>query len=107
LNTGHAELVVSILRFVDDHQPGFVECALTDASSEVHLFVEKGPVVSTMNLVATSRYPVDGVIACEIEATWIDEEGRSLSRVNTERPWGVESTSGQTVFIVLSSQIAR
>jgi hypothetical protein len=105
MNEVFSRLAVSILRFVDDHQPGFVECAMTDASGEVHLFLEKVPVVTTMNLTATSRYPVEGVIACEVEATWLDEELRSLCRINTKWPWGVESTRGQTSFVVLWSQM--
>jgi hypothetical protein len=28
-------------------------------------------------------------------------------RIDTERPFGVESTSGETKFVVLSSQLVR
>lgn len=96
---------VLITRFVDDHQPGFVECFFVDALGETHTFVEKVPVVSTESLCATSPYPCDGVIECEIEEEWSDKMGRAVARVSTARPWGMESTTGLTRFIVVSSQL--
>jgi hypothetical protein len=98
-------LAVEISRFIDEHQPGFVECALVDAHGFRHLFHEKSPVVSEENLLSTSQYPRPGVIACEVQEQWQDAEGRSLVQVTTERPFGVESTSGQSRFVVLSSQL--
>jgi hypothetical protein len=100
-------IAIQIERFVDDHQPGFVECRLVDALGRSHLFIEKIPVVTTANIWSDSSYPQVGVIACEIESESIDGEGRTLSYVNTERPWTVESTEGVTRFVVLSSQVVR
>ena len=102
----HAISIV-ITRFVNEHQPGFVECTLLDALSQPHFFVEKVPVVTTEDLWSNSSYPRLGIIACEVESEWNDETGRTLVRVNTERPWGVESIAGATQFVVLSSQIVR
>ena len=82
-----------------------MECILQDALGESHLFVEKVPVVSTDNLGSTSSYPQPGAIACEVEEQWQDSAGRSLVRVSTERPWGVESTAGTTCFTVLLAQL--
>jgi hypothetical protein len=98
---------VTISRFVDEHQPGFVECVLTDAFGQQHLFVEKVPVVTLEDLWSTSTYPRPGELACEIEAEWQDTEGRFLVRVNTERPCGIESTVGMTNFVLVSSQVLR
>ena len=98
-------LSVEISRFVDDSNPGFVECLLVDALGRSHLFVEKVPIVSTEDLWSTSVYPRPGVIACAVEAEWKDGAGQSLARVSTELPWHVESTTGQTQFIVFASQL--
>ena len=98
---------VEISRFIDDHQPGFVECRFLDACGELHTFTEKGPVVSTQNLSASSQYPCPGNIACEVVSEFMDSEGRSLVRIDTERPFSIESTSGETKFVVLSSQLVR
>jgi hypothetical protein len=98
---------VEVTRFVDDHFPGFVECTLTDAHGQVHTFVEKAPVVSTESLVANSKYPCAGVIACTVEADFTDPLGRKLARINTEHPWNIESSSGETKFVVASTQLVR
>lgn len=98
-------VTVQIERFVDDHFPGFVECRLVDALGYSHLFIEKVPVVTTENLGSDSSYPCAGTIACEVESELSDEQGRKLLRVNTGRPWSVESTEGLSSFLVLSSQV--
>lgn len=98
---------IQIERFVDDDQPGFVECRLVDADGRSHMFIEKLPVVTSLNLWSDSSYPQAGTIACEIESESVDVAGRKLAQVNTERPWGVESTEGVSRFLVLSSQVVR
>jgi hypothetical protein len=100
-------LLVTIERFVDDCQPGFVECVLADAEGCEHRFLEKGPVVSTANLWSDSVYPQPGYIACTVQDEWVDEQGRKLVRVCTEKPWCIESTAGRTRFTVLYEQIVR
>ena len=98
-------LVIQISKYVDDRFPGWVACTLVDARSQEHLFVEKAPIVTSVHLGPESSYPQGGVIACEAEEHWVDEAGRSLVRVTTERPWGVESTAGLSTFVVLASQL--
>ena len=100
-------LTVEISRFVDESNPGFIECVIVDAFGKLHLILEKVPVISTEDLWSTSVYPRPGEIACEVEAAWTDESGRSLVRVSTELPWHVESTTGETAFVVLSSQVVH
>ena len=97
---------VEILRLIDTHQPGWVECLLVDAHGTRHLFVEKIPYVTEQDLWLESTYPADGSIDCEVLEAWKDKDGRSLIRVDTSRPWGVESKSGVTEFIVTSGQVA-
>ena len=98
-------LAVTIMRFIDDHQPGFVECVLVDAQEEKHVFNEKTPVVTREDIWSSSRYPQKGEIPCSVKAVWRDELGASLSRVPTDLPCHVESTEGVSVFTVLSSQV--
>ena len=96
---------IEIVRFVADHQPGWVECILVDAFGQSHSFIEKVPVVTTERLSATSTYPQIGHIACEILAEWMDQNGQSLVKVNTERPYGIELSTGLTEFIVEGSKM--
>jgi hypothetical protein len=98
-------VAVRITRFVDDHQPGFVECELVDAAGVLHIFVEKVPVVTTEALLSESSYPSGGVIDCQVLAQWTNADGVDLSRIDTSKPWGVESNAGLTEFVVASSQI--
>lgn len=61
-----ASLRVSISRWVDDAQPGFVECEFVDTSGLRHMFVEKAPVVSADHIDARTELPVLGSIACMV-----------------------------------------
>ncbi len=95
---------VEITRFVDDHQPGWVECILVDAQGQKHRFIEKVPVVSLEDLDAGSSYPRAGIIGCQvIERKCVD--ARDVVRIETEKPWGIESVDGQAWFDVLSDQL--
>lgn len=98
---------MAITRFVDANNPGFVELQLKDAFGKAHIFVEKIPVVTETDLSADSAYPIDTSIACEIQERFIDNSGRSLVRVDTERPWHIESKEGCTIFTVFSFQVAE
>jgi hypothetical protein len=100
-------VAVHITRFVDDHQPGFVECQLVDAAGASHIFVEKMPVVTTEVLRSTGSYPCPGAIGCLVLASWEDDRGIGLTRIDTSQPWGIESVVGVTKFVVTSSQIVR
>ena len=96
---------VEIVRFVDEHYPGFVECHLQDAHGHVHVFVEKVPIVTTESLRLNSSYPRPGAVECTVEEEYHDHAGRPLVAVSTELPWHVESSTGQTRFELLASQV--
>ena len=91
---------IKIIRFADESQPGWVECELSDASGRRHAFLEKIPVVTTEELWIESSYPRDGVVACEVVSTWLDKEGRLLAKIDTSRPWAIESKEGASEFVV-------
>lgn len=57
---------ILITSFIDDHQPGFVECKFYDAFGNEHIVRDRVPAVTEKDLDANSEYPQDGVIACEI-----------------------------------------
>jgi len=98
-------LLVTIERIVDDDFPGWVECVLHDSDENTHRFVEKMPVVGSANLSLDGTFPQPGYIACVVEDEWTDVRGRQLVRVCTIKPWGIESTTGETNFTVLPDQI--
>jgi hypothetical protein len=99
-------LRVSIIRFVDEHQPGFVECEFTDAEGIVHTLTDKVPIFSFEDLWSDSVYPQPGFARCEVLSRSQDSQGRKLARVTIARPDSLESTTGLSEFVVLESQIS-
>lgn len=97
-------VIVEILRYVDDWQPGWVECRLIDVRGQEWSFVEKVPVVTTDLLDASSDYPTRGVVACQV-VNRRKEDSREVVTIDTEFPWGVESTTGDTRFHVMPEQL--
>jgi hypothetical protein len=100
-------ITVSIVRWVDDEpQPGIVECQLTDRFGKDWTFLEKCAVVSA-EVLPTSIYPQEGVIACRVLANGTDHNGREFAVVDTEQPCGVEADDGNTRFEVFADRLVE
>lgn len=95
----------AIVEWVDDSYPGFVRCALVDAWGRTWSFVDKLPAFTLGDLDRQNPYPQPGSIACEVIRRWRDPAGREIVTVTTERPWGIEATTGETVFDVLVEEL--
>lgn len=100
-------LLVTIVRWADDWQPGWVECHLMDAFDRRRVFIEKVPVVSREELHADTAYPRPGLIACTLIERRIAPTGREVLVVDTATPWGIESTTGETRFEVHPTQVVQ
>ncbi len=98
---------VEIVRFTDSHQPGWAECILRDVRGHEWMIIEKVPVVSDGPLDATSIFPQQGSIACEVVEQWTDEQGRTRCIIDTARPWGIEAENGETRFEVFLDRIKQ
>ncbi len=96
---------VQIVRFTDSAQPGWVECVFRDAASREWTFSDKLPIFTAVPLDAHSAFPQAGAVACEIIRTWIDECGQKRCIIDTEHPWGVSATNGETQFEVFYEQL--
>lgn len=99
------EVKVEIVRFVDEYQPGVVECKLIDAWGCQHTFIDKLPYFTAANLWTDSAYPQPGFIACLQIDRQRDLQGREIITIDTEQPLHVETISGQTRFDVLPEQL--
>ena len=99
-------VIVEIVRWTDDTQPGEVECRLNDAWDREHTFIDKVPVFTASDLSASSEDPQPGLIDCQEIGRSRDEKGREVVIIDTEHPGHVESTSGLTRFEVLPEQLA-
>jgi hypothetical protein len=101
-----SQLAVWIVRFVDQHFPGWVECEFIDAEGRRHTVRDKVPVFTSETLDSASLYPQEGTISCTALARWRDGRGSELVRITIARPFAIESTDGQTEFIVLAEQVS-
>jgi len=98
---------IKITRFVDDHQPGFVECKFNDAFGKEHIVIEKVPIVINEYLNENSSYPQDGVIACIILKTWQDDKQRKIVTVTISEPIYNTSEERLTEFDLLEDQLTE
>ncbi len=100
------KLAVRIVRFVDEHQPGWVECDFEDANGHRHKMRDKTPIFSTEDLGKTSDYPRPGVVRCQVLGCAQDAHGRDIARITTSKPDGVESVEGLSEFVVFADQLS-
>ena len=96
---------ISIIGISDTSFPIWVECVLYDAFGNKHIFIEKSPVVAGHSITLESVFPQLGIIECELVKKWKDSSGQKIMRVNTKKPWGIESTDGLNIFDILENQI--
>jgi hypothetical protein len=80
---------------------------MVDATGHEHLFVEKVPVVTAASLGETSNFPQPGFVACIVIGRNKHEDGRQLVQIDTQTPWGIETTVGRTKFEVFSEQLCE
>jgi hypothetical protein len=63
------------------------------------------PILTSSDLTSSSVYPQSGQIACLEVSRLRDKGGREKVRIDTEKPWHVESMLGETRFDVLTEQL--
>jgi hypothetical protein len=80
---------------------------LVDALGVEHMFVEKVPAVTKAHLDAGISYPRPGVIACVVLTRIARDDGRQFVHIDTQRPWAIESTAGNSRFEVFPEQLCE
>ena len=100
------ELAVQIVRFVDDHFPGFVACEFADVEGRVHTLIDKVPMVTAEDLDASTVYPQPGGLRCTVMDRWQDASGRELIKVSITYPDPMRTTDGLREFVVASAQVS-
>ena len=98
---------ISIVSFISNHQPGFVECKFYDAWGKEHTIQDKVPIVTDKYLDEKSDYPQDGTVACELIKKWTDKNGRELFTVTTNKPWSIDTIEGLSEFDLLKDQLTE
>jgi hypothetical protein len=105
-NSIMASVAVEIVRFVDASFPGTVEFVLHDALGAKWTFVDKVPVLSAEGLSEASGYPRPATIKCEVVAD-PSATAAGFVKIDTSRPWGIETKDGISTFVVRPSQLVR
>ena len=94
------------IEFIDwEPQPGIVKCSLYDAWNNRHVFIDKIPIFTDLDIFPEDSYPQRGAIRCELVRGWTDNTGRKILTVSTEKPDGVETTTEKAEFDLLEKQI--
>jgi hypothetical protein len=102
------QIEIQILKIIDNSfYPGWVECLLVDAWGNNHTFHEKIPIVTVQDLDTTNMFPQDGNIRCELLREWIDDNGRIIITVSTEKPDYVETINEVSEFDLLPYQVTE
>ena len=97
----HPELRVEITQYVDDYQPGIVQCEFTDAEGRRQVIIGKLPVFTSADLGFNSCYPQPGSVQCEVLSRQRGDKGEELLRITI----GEESVDGLTEFVVLAELV--
>ena len=97
---------ISINQFIDDHQPGWVECSFFDAFGKAHIVRDKVPVFTVEPLDSNSEYPKEGVVGCEIIKEWKHKNEQTVYTVRSD-VWGVETMEGLTEFDLFAAQLTE
>jgi hypothetical protein len=98
-------LLVKIIEYVDDSQPGWVRCTFKDIEGKEWFWVDKVPIVSGEWLNAKTVYPRDGGIACQIIGERLSADNRKILTIDISVPTALETEDGETKFDVYSDQI--
>ena len=94
-------LRVQIVRFVDEHQPEFVECQFRDADGQMHSIIDKLPCFTSAELRSDSKYPQPGEVECRVLGLPVD----GVVTITLAEPYAVEATDGKSEFVVAEGDL--
>ena len=86
---------VIVRKIANEELPGWLECQLVEADGREHIIIEKAPVLFAGPAPRREELPVSARISCTCV-----EEKESTVKIDTSKPFGIESTEGQYEFTV-------
>ncbi len=96
---------LEITQYIDNDFPGFIKGNFFDIHGVQHIFHEKVPVVTLLDLDESSEYPQEGIIACEIVQEHLAANGRKIYQVDSANPFSIETIEGNTQFEIFEEQL--
>lgn len=94
-----SSLRVEIVRFVDEYQPGIVECQFCNADGQRHSIIGKQPYFTAADLWWDSEYPQPGEVLCRVLGPPVN----GAVRITLEE----ETTDGKSEFVVPETDLIR
>jgi hypothetical protein len=94
-----SNLVIRIVRLIEDGQPRVVQTEFMDVTGQMHTFIDKEPIFTEKDSPSNS-FPLIGFLRCEVLERWQDSRGQQIAKITTARPDGLVSTDGLTEFVV-------
>ena len=79
----------------------------TDIHGKQWFIEEKAPIVTEENIDKDTLYPVNGIIAGQIEKSYLNDKNQEIVAINTDIPWAIASEDGTTLFEVFRDQIVE
>jgi hypothetical protein len=100
-----AEVRVQIVEFIPGDYPAFLIVELTDAFGVVHRFRDKVAIFGCeVDVDETTPLPIPGTFDCIIVERF-QSHGRELVRIDTEKPFDIQSLAGGYEFIVTPEMV--
>jgi hypothetical protein len=97
------QLTISITAIDRDYFPWFASFEVVDSDGKVHHFVDKAPVIGlTVEEENATDFPFTVTVACIVVAAT-----PTSALVDTSKPYGIESLSGETQFNVPISAVSQ
>ena len=102
-----SEVRVQIVEFIPGDYDDFLIVELTDAFGAVHRFQDKSPIFGyDGDIDQHTRLPVPGVFDCVVVERF-QQDGRELVRINTEKPFDIQSLDDGYDFIVTPDMVVE
>jgi hypothetical protein len=100
-------LRAQITRWIDDDQPGLIECRFMDRFGRERSIIEKLPIVTEAALRADSQFPQPAFIGCPIISRGRDDSGLETVEITAEAPQAIEATDGAAIFQLFTHQLTE
>jgi hypothetical protein len=100
--TDMPSLRVQIVRFVDAHQPGVVECQFRAADGQIHSIIDKLPIFTDAVLSSDSQYPQPGAVRCQVLGQVLADGAVRITLAELD---DVQAIDGGTEFVVTEAEL--
>jgi hypothetical protein len=100
-----AAVKVTVVGWHENHPPGIVECSLVDRRGRDWRIALKYYDATKEELSPDSEYPLLGSVLCQILERGVDENGKSIAKIELDVPLENLSENGIDQFEIFTGQL--